>query len=118
MTKQRQAILDVLQKMPAALSAAEVHAELPDIDLATIYRNLEHFTEAKLIKKLQLGSAEARFEYQAKPHHHAVCSECERVIHFTAPNQKLKTLLRVSDFVVDEIEVTVRGVCTRGHYRR
>lgn len=115
MTKQRQAILDVLQTSPEALSAADVHNQLPDIDLATIYRNLEYFTEAKLIKKLQLGSAEARFEYQDEPHHHAVCSECERVIHFTAPDQKLKDLLGVPDFAVDEIEVTVRGVCAHAH---
>lgn len=115
MTKQRQAILAVLQESPEALSAAEVHAQLPDIDLATVYRNLEYFTEAKRIKKLQLSSAEARFEYQEEPHHHAVCSECDRVIHFTAPDQKLKKLLGVPDFEVDEIEVTVRGVCTHGH---
>lgn len=115
MTKQRHAILDVLQKTPAALSAAEVHERVPSIDLATIYRNLEHFTEAKFIKKLQLGSTEARFEYQAEPHHHAVCSKCERVIHFTAPDKKLKKILGVPDFDVDEIEVTVRGVCTKGH---
>lgn len=115
MTKQRHAILAALQASAEAMSAAEVHAAVPDIDLATVYRNLEHFTETKLIRKLQLGTGEARFEYQHEPHHHAVCTECERVIHFTAPDQKLKQLLGVPDFDVDEIEVTVRGVCTHAH---
>ena len=111
LTKKRQAILDVLKKQKEALSAVEVHALVPEVDLATVYRNLEWFTNEKLIKKLQLGSQEARFEYQHVPHHHAVCTECERVIHFTAPDEKIKKLLGVTDFEVDEIEVTVRGIC-------
>jgi Fe2+ or Zn2+ uptake regulation protein len=84
---------------------------VPDIDLATVYRNLEYFTNEKVIKKLQLGSQEARFEFQHEPHHHAVCTECERVIHFTAPDEKLKKLLGIEEFKIDELEVTVRGIC-------
>jgi Fur family ferric uptake transcriptional regulator len=110
-TKKRQAILDVLQESDEALSAAEVHAKLSTIDLATVYRNLEYFTKEKVIKKLMFGGHEARFEYQDEPHHHAICSECERVIHFMAPEEKLIKLLGIEDFQVDEIEVTVRGIC-------
>jgi Fur family peroxide stress response transcriptional regulator len=110
-SKKRQAILEVLKHNREALSAAEVHELLPAIDLATIYRNLEYFTAEKVIKKLQLGSQEARFEYQHEPHHHAICTECARVIHFTAPDEKIKQLLGIDDFAVDEVEVTVRGIC-------
>jgi Fe2+ or Zn2+ uptake regulation protein len=111
LTKKRQSILDVLKRKKEALSAAEVHSFVPDIDLATVYRNLEYFTNEKVIKKLQLGSQEARFEFQHEPHHHAVCTECERVIHFTAPDEKLKKLLGIEEFKIDELEVTVRGIC-------
>ena len=109
LTKKRQAILDALQNKKAALSAAEVHALVPDIDLATVYRNLEYFTKEKIIKKLQLGTQEARFEYQHEPHHHAVCGRCEQVIHFTAPDQKIIKLLGLENFDIEELEVTVRG---------
>jgi Fe2+ or Zn2+ uptake regulation protein len=111
LTKKRQAILDTLKKQSEALSAAEVHALVPEVDLATVYRTLEYFTKEKMIKRLQLGSQEALFEYQPVPHHHAVCTECERVIHFTAPDEKIKKLLGIDDFQVDELEVTVRGIC-------
>lgn len=110
-TKKRQAILDVLKQQQTAMSASEVHAFLPNIDLATVYRNLEYFADEKLIKKLQLGTQSARFEYQHHPHHHAVCNDCHKVIHFIAPDEKIKKLLGLSDFQVDELEVTVRGVC-------
>ena len=111
LTKKRQVILDVLKEQHTALSAAEIHALVPDIDLATVYRSLDYFASVKVIKKLQLGSQETRFEFQHEPHHHAVCTECQRVIHFTAPDEKIKKLLGLKDFKVDELEVTVRGIC-------
>lgn len=110
-SKKRQAILDVLKSQMTHLSASEVHARVPTVDLTTVYRNLERLTKEKVIKKLQLGANEARFEYQTKHHHHAVCTECERVLHFTAPDEKIKKLLGVQDFEIDELEVTVRGIC-------
>ena len=114
LTKKRQAILDALRGKKAALSAAQVHALVPDIDLATVYRNLEYFTQEKMIKKLQLGTQEARFEFQHEPHHHAVCERCEKVIHFTAPDKKIIKLLGLEDFTIEELEVTVRG--THSHH--
>jgi len=109
LTQKRQAILNALKTHHGALSAAELHALLPTIDLATIYRNLELFTQEKLIKKLNLSSGEAAFEHQAEPHHHAVCGTCEKVIHFTAPDAKIKKLLGLANFDIEELEVTVRG---------
>jgi len=111
LTEKRQQILDVLKKNHGTLSAAEIHKQLPDIDLVTIYRNLDLFTKEKIIKQVHLGTDEAQYEYQKVPHHHAVCIECEKVIHFTAPDAKIKKLLGLEDFQVDEIEVTVRGIC-------
>jgi Fe2+ or Zn2+ uptake regulation protein len=110
-TQKRQQILDVLKKQHDTLSAAQLHSLLPEIDLVTIYRNLDLFVKEKLIKQIHLGTDEARFEYQTESHHHAVCTDCEKVIHFTAPDEKIRKLLGLEDFKVDEIEVTVRGVC-------
>ncbi len=111
MTTKRQEILDVLKKRHGTMSAADLHASLPHTDLVTIYRSLELFVNEKIIKQFHLQSGEAQYEYQTEPHHHAVCTTCERVIHFTAPDQKLKKFLGIEDFDVDEIEVTVKGIC-------
>jgi Fe2+ or Zn2+ uptake regulation protein len=109
LTKKRQAILDTLKEHKAALSASEVHRLVPDMNLATVYRNLEYFTKERVIKKLQLRTQEARFEYQHEPHHHAVCGQCEKVIHFTAPDKEIIKLLGLEDFDIEELEITVRG---------
>lgn len=112
LTKKRQAILDILTSNHGALSAADLHRRLPTIDLATIYRTLELFTSEKLIKKLHLADGEALYEHQAEPHHHAVCERCEKVMHFTAPDEKIIKLLGLEGFTVEELEVTVRGTHT------
>lgn len=111
LTDKRKQLLAVLTKHHGALSAAEIHTRLPDIDLVTIYRNLELFTREKLIKQLHLGTDEARYEYQNEPHHHAICTDCEQVVHFTVPDKKIKQLLGLKNFTIDDIEVTVRGTC-------
>lgn len=111
LTEKRLRILNTLKAHSGTMSAADIHRLLSDIDLVTIYRNLELFTKEKLIKQFHLDSHEAVYEYQHEPHHHAICTECERVIHFTAPDAKIKQLLGIEDFEVDELEVTVRGRC-------
>lgn len=113
MTKKREAILAALRRAPGALSATELHQLLPTIDLVTIYRNLDLFTKEKLIKQLHLTSGEAQYEFQREPHHHAICTDCKRIIHFTAPDKKILQLLGVEDFTAQEIEVTVRGICRK-----
>lgn len=111
MTQKRHRILDVLKQNHGTLSASDIHAQLPDIDLVTIYRNLDLFTKEKLIKQLRLNAGETQYEFQDKPHHHALCTKCEKVIHFSAPDEKIKKLLGLNDFEVEELEVTVRGTC-------
>jgi len=111
LTKKRTLILDALKAHPGTLSAANLSKKIPEIDLVTIYRNLDLFVKEKLIKKIHFGADEAQYEYQHEPHHHAVCTDCEKVIHFTAPDEKIKKLLQLDGFSVDEIEMTVKGVC-------
>jgi Fur family transcriptional regulator, peroxide stress response regulator len=114
-TKHREEILQVLQNNIGAMSAGDIHTFLPQMNLTTIYRNLEGFTTAGIIKKMFLGDSEALYEYQRSPHHHAVCSDCKRVIHFTAPDEQIKRLLGITDFAITELTVMVSGQCTDGH---
>lgn len=110
-SKKRDAILAALKESHQPLSASLLHEKLPDIDLVTIYRNLELFAEDKLVKKFHFDGAEAHFEFQHEPHHHAICSECDKVLHFKAPDEKIITLLGLQKFDVAELEVIVRGKC-------
>lgn len=115
-TKKRQMILDVLKKCPGSLSAAAVHEHVPTIDLVTVYRNLDLFVKEKIIKQIYIGTGEAQYEYQHQPHHHAVCDNCGKVIHFKVSEEKLKRIFKVRGFTVDDIEVTVKGSCANDRH--
>ena len=61
-TKQRQVILEELQKVTSHPTAAGlydiVRLRLPKISLGTVYRNLERLASAGTIRKLELGGAQ------------------------------------------------------------
>jgi Fur family peroxide stress response transcriptional regulator len=111
LTKKRKEILDALKNHGGVFSANDLHKKLPKIDLVTIYRNLDLFVKENMIKKVNLSDSEAHYEYQNTPHHHAVCTDCKKVIHFDASDKKIKKALGLEDFDVDEIDLVVRGRC-------
>lgn len=113
MTKKRTAILDALKAAEDLLTAAELYERLPDIDLVTVYRNLDLFSKEGIIKKLQFDD-EARYEYQKRPHHHAICTDCNRTIHFTVSEEKLAKLLPIKEFSIEGVDITVTGRCKHG----
>lgn len=114
-TKHRQTILDFLDHTHGALSAAAIHTALPEINLVTIYRNLESFVKSGQVKKLHLGKNEATYERQHEPHHHAICRNCEKVIHFTLDDNNLKKEFSLPGFEIEDIEITLKGQCKKSH---
>lgn len=110
-SKKREKILSVLERNHGALSAAEIHYKLKDMDITTVYRNLELFVKDGVVNKLNLGGDEAQYEYAKEPHHHAVCNDCHRVLHFTAPTEAIKKLINIPGFEAETIDITVKGNC-------
>jgi len=82
-TKQRQVILEELQKLnshPSATALYEIVRErLPNISLGTVYRNLDLLARKGLIRKLNTGQNEARFDGITEQHYHVCCAQCGRV---------------------------------------
>lgn len=87
-TMPRQKILEIFHKnQNAHLSAEEVHKHLvelkEDIGLATVYRVLAQFEDAKLILKHRFDEEHAVFELNNKAHHdHLVCIKCGHIEEF------------------------------------
>ncbi|NNF98170.1 MAG: transcriptional repressor [Desulfobacteraceae bacterium] len=83
MTRQRQVILEALQRYNTHPSADEVYemvrAELPRISLGTVYRNLEILTELGEIQTLTLSGSMKRFDGNPKKHYHIRCTRCDQV---------------------------------------
>lgn len=85
-TKQRDAIEDVLSESQDFQSARQIHLALANsgsnIGLATVYRNLQGMTEAKIVEAIR--SEDGEFLYKlcdtVAHHHHLVCRECGKTI--------------------------------------
>ena len=88
LTKRRKAILEVLAKESGRhLSADEIYLTIKDSDervgLATVYRTLELFTEAGIIRAVDFGDGFRRFELMSEDadnHHHLICLGCGKII--------------------------------------
>ncbi len=82
-TRQRQVILEELQKLTSHPTAAALYAivrrRLPKISLGTVYRNLELLARLKRIQKLDFAGVEARFDGNVQRHDHLRCMRCGRV---------------------------------------
>jgi Fur family ferric uptake transcriptional regulator len=83
MTLQRKIILDALDDVnfhPTADQVYEVvRQHLPRISLGTVYRNLEILSAHGMIRKLEFGGAQKRFDSDMSNHYHVRCIECGRV---------------------------------------
>lgn len=88
-TKQRDLILDVLQKFPSHFSLKEfTHAVQkvdPNIGEITVYRTLKALLEKEILQEITLPDGEKKFEIQKGHHDHIFCKNCGNIIEFYNP---------------------------------
>ncbi len=79
MTKHKRRILALFDEAHA-LSAHEIHALLPDMDLSTVYRNLERFEQDGILRAIVLEAGRTYYERTTcHEHAHFVCDQCHHV---------------------------------------
>ena len=123
MTRQRRTIIEVLENVDTHPPADEVYEmvrrRLPHISLGTVYRNLDILSEHGLIRKLELGGSQRRFDGKVKNHYHIRCTRCGRVEDAPVePLSKLEETLRgASDYEIVGHRLEFVGLCPRckGH---
>ncbi|NPA51893.1 MAG: transcriptional repressor [Aquificae bacterium] len=117
LTKQRKAILDVLENADIPLNAEDIFLLLKkrgfDISLSTIYRNLEMLCkEGVVVKSYVMGEDKARFALPDKKNY-LICEGCGRIVIIdNCPFDKFKEELRsVYGFDITGHSVEVYGLC-------
>lgn len=116
-TRQRRAILALLEKSGGAVSAEELYEkmkpEFPRIAVSTIYRNLERFEETGQIKRENLNDGRLRFSLTAHHEHYLICTQCSRRIPLTdCPLEELeRTLSQQTGFLISGHSLTLYGTC-------
>ncbi len=118
-TKQRTAILEILEQNDQPMAAEQVFLELKNkdmpVNLSTVYRNLETLTDRNLATKLNItGENRMLFEYNQKVHrHHLVCLGCKRIltINCCPLNDYEKSLAKETNYSIAGHKLDVYGYC-------
>lgn len=116
----RDEVIDLLAAQPCAVSVQDIEAALRGggrpIGRASIYRAVDTLAELGLVKRLDVGRAEACFEparADGHHHHHVVCERCGTLTAFDDPELEL-AIERLGDRLgmrIDDHEVLLRGIC-------
>jgi Fur family ferric uptake transcriptional regulator len=113
-TKQRSAINQAIVQAARPLFPHEILASakeaVPNLNLATVYRNLNALIEERLVTPVQLPGQPCRFEIAGHHHHHFLCRQCDRVFDIHACSAEISRLAPVG-FQVEDHEVILYGRC-------
>jgi len=91
-----------------------VKSQIPDISLATVYRNLSLFKEQGLITSLGTVNGVERFDANTEPHVHFICTGCGSVLDLTGmqvPEELNSAAARDSGGRVDSCQLSFTGMC-------
>lgn len=122
-SRQREVILKVLQNRTdhptADMIYNDVKKELPQIGIATVYRNLADLTKEGQIVKLKTRNNEAdRFDGNIIPHIHFECDVCNKVYDIfpeDALSNKLDdNIKQLADLIHAKViskNVIITGIC-------
>ncbi len=116
-TRQRTAIRSVIDAAARPLSPQEILAavrqSVPEIGIATIYRNLKLLIDEGTIEAVNLPGENPRYEMTHlvhHHHHHFHCMRCDRVFVVEGCPGAMDNLAP-EGFLVERHELTLYGVC-------
>lgn len=116
-TRQRQVILEELQRLRSHPTAQELYEitrrRIPKISLGTVYRNLELLTKMGLARKVKTNGSETRFDGNLDHHYHVRCTHCEKIhdLHDLPSDLVGRDLQTIDGFEILDYHLEFIGVC-------
>ncbi len=116
-SRKREAILEKVRSTDTHPTAEWIYnqlkPEIPDISIATVYRNLAAFVEDGTILSLGVIDGHERFDGYTVPHPHFVCGGCGKVIDVASDMDPYlnKEVGEKFDLQISHHELTFRGKC-------
>ncbi len=110
-SKKRQQIISIFEKGDL-LTATEVCSLVPEIDRATIYRNLAMLSAKGILREVNVKKGITSYELnkQGDYHQHFICDDCEKIIPVEVDVEKIKSILPQGiDF--EDFELNLKGIC-------
>lgn len=121
MTSQRMIILEEVKNLHTHPTADQVYERvrkrLPRISMGTVYRNLDILSKTGLLKKIDPGHPQMRFDGNVLDHYHIVCMACGSIEDVPAapPNPSLDNMVRaftkMTSYRIFGHNVQLMGLC-------
>ena len=116
--RKRNAIYECLMASKAHPSAETIYthlkADIPDLSLGTVYRNLNLFKQQGLAVSVATVNGVERFDGNTAPHVHFICTDCGAVIDLedmTVPQALTTAAEKSMGGKVAECQLTFTGTC-------
>ena len=118
-TAQRVGVLRLLRRLESHPTSSELFTRLrreqPNVSQKTVYDVLDALVASGLACRVTDGGEPYRYEGRTQPHYHARCRVCGRLVDLPAKaDSQIRGRTPLPDgFVVEDIRVTLEGVCQR-----
>lgn len=121
-SKQREAIINSLKNRKDHPTAEELFLDLknkmPDIGIATIYRNLQNLYQDGEITKIKTKCGIDRYDGNIKPHIHFECIKCGNVSDIWLEDEQMKKIDNDIKILTKQIQahqedfsIIINGIC-------
>lgn len=117
-TPQRILIYEGIWNAGSHPSVSEIHKFVslvdPSISLATVYRNLQLFSEIGLVQEMGIKEKSARYDPDVRLHINLVCNRCGNIEDYEhrSLDEIALNLGKTMGFLVQSHEFEVRGFCS------
>jgi len=118
LTPQRLMILSAITSSDDHISADEIYTQVvsryPNVNISTIYRNLELLLKLGMVTATDMGSGRVRYHPSEKGHHHhLVCRECGTIMDLDESllSPLKDALLKEYNFIADLKHLAIQGRC-------
>ena len=123
-SKQRELILNSLRNRKDHPTAEKLYLdlknEMPELGIATVYRNLSDLCEEGKIIRIKTASGTDKFDGNTMPHIHFECKECGDIIDIVLFENQVKQLdndlkifAKQINAEVEDSEITITGLCKK-----
>lgn len=117
-SRQREAIIRFLKSTNSHPTAEavyeEVRREIPNVGLATIYRNLRLLSESGQIRAFTTSNGETRYDGNTRDHGHFRCDSCGTILDIDEPfYSRIEEAAKQSGLEVTHRYLELGGLCVQ-----
>jgi len=106
-------ILEYLIRYAAHPTVEEIYnqliSEIPTLSKTTVYNSLDLFINKGLVRMINLGVKESRYDADVSNHGHFKCNHCEQVYDFWF--EKEQEAKGLEGFQISDKNIYYRGMC-------